>query len=77
MDPEKEMIAEFERMVRRDFPNPERVGCPGPEQLRLLAKLSRGSELSHLLEHVRKCSPCFDELKRVRKGQACTPFERR
>lgn len=70
MDPEKELIDAFERRVHEDFPNPERIACPGRDQLRLLAEPSRESQLSHLLDHVRKCAPCFDELKQMRKSQA-------
>ena len=45
------------------------VGCPGREVLAQLARLPLDRELSHLLEHVRKCAPCFDELKQLRKGR--------
>jgi hypothetical protein len=67
MDSEKDLIEAFERVVHRDFPNPDRVGCPGREALAKLIRLSSDAELSHLLEHVRKCAPCFDELKELRK----------
>ncbi|HEV2398758.1 MAG TPA: hypothetical protein VGS27_17570 [Candidatus Sulfotelmatobacter sp.] len=68
MDPEKDLIDAFENVVHRDFPNPERVGCPGREVLAQLVRLPADAQRSHLLEHVRKCAPCFDELKKLRKG---------
>lgn len=70
MDPEKELIDAFERMVRREFLNPERIGCPGLNQLRLLVEPAPNCELSRVLEHVRRCAPCFDELKELRKTRA-------
>jgi hypothetical protein len=69
MDSEKDLIDAFENVEHRDFPNPERVGCPGREVLAQFARLASDNELSHLLTHVRKCAPCFDELKELRKGR--------
>ena len=69
MDREKDLINAFENVVHRDFPHPERVGCPGREVLAQLARLPADTHLSRLLEHVRKCAPCFDELKELRKGR--------
>jgi hypothetical protein len=70
MDSEKDLIDAFENLVHRDFPNPERVGCPGREVLAQLARLPSDIEPSQLLAHVRKCAPCFDELKDLRKSRA-------
>lgn len=67
MDREKDLFDAFENVVHGDFPNPERVGCPGREVLAQLARLPANTQLSHLLEHVRKCAPCFEELKQLRK----------
>ena len=69
MDREKDLIGAFENVIHRDFPNPERVGCPGHEVLAQLACLPADPQISHLFEHVRKCAPCFDELKQLRKGR--------
>jgi hypothetical protein len=69
MDSEKDLIDTFENVVHRDFPNPGRVGCPGHEVLAQLARLPSDIELSQLLAHVRKCAPCFDELRDLRKSQ--------
>jgi hypothetical protein len=68
MDSEKDLMDAFEKVVHRDFPNPQRVGCPGREVLVQLAHFPADTQLAHLLEHVRKCAPCFDELKELHKG---------
>jgi len=68
MDREKDLIDAFETVVHRDFPNPERAGCPGPEVLAQLIRRPADAQLSHLLEHVTQCAPCFDDLKELRKG---------
>jgi hypothetical protein len=70
-DRETELIDVFERMVHQGFPNPERVDCPGSEHLRLLVEPSSHCQLFPLLDHVRRCAPCFDELKQMRKARAC------
>lgn len=69
MNSEKDLMDAFEYVVHRDFPNPERVGCPGREVLAQLASLPWDSKLSHLLAHIRKCAPCFDELKQIRQSR--------
>jgi hypothetical protein len=69
MDSEKDLIDAFDNVVHRDFPNPERLGCPGREVLAQLAHPPADTQLPHLLEHVRRCAPCFDELKELRKGR--------
>lgn len=67
---ETELTDTFERMLHRDFPNPQRIGCPGREELRLLVEPSTDSEYSYLFEHIRQCAPCFDELKEMRRARA-------
>jgi hypothetical protein len=66
MPTEKDLTDAFERSLRRDFPNPERTGCPGRDALSRFVACPNAPELSLLLEHVRRCAPCFDELKRLR-----------
>jgi len=69
MDNEKELIDTFDRVVHQDFPNSQRVGCPGREALVELARCSTHTELPQLLLHIRQCAPCFDELKELRKSR--------
>jgi hypothetical protein len=66
MDIEKDLIDTFESLVRRDFPNPGRIGCPGHDALARFAARPGDPEISMLLEHVTQCAPCFDELKKLR-----------
>lgn len=70
MDIEKDLIDAFESLVRRNFPNPHRVGCPGNEVLAQFALRPSGAHLSHLLTHLQRCAPCFHELKELRKGHS-------
>lgn len=66
MDFERELLDAFERAVHEDFPNPQRIDCPGREVLERLALEPTGMQFTHLLTHIRQCAPCFDELKELR-----------
>lgn len=66
VDWETELMAVFETTVRRHFPNPQRIGCPGHEFLLALAAGQRDDQSAPVLAHIRECAPCFDELKRLR-----------
>ena len=57
----------FEKAALNDYPNPERLGCPGSEFLRRLANDRKSIPLSDpRLEHVARCSPCFGEFVQYR-----------
>jgi hypothetical protein len=51
-----------------DFPNPERIGCPGNALLKGIAqgKVSL-TEAEPWLDHLGSCSPCFQEFKEFRR----------
>jgi hypothetical protein len=51
-----------------EFPNPERIGCPGTALLKGIAqgKVSL-TEAEPWLDHLGSCSPCFQEFKEFRK----------
>jgi hypothetical protein len=66
MDIEKDLIDAFETLLHRDFPNRERIGCPGHDALTKFAARAGDPDVSMLLEHVRQCAPCFSELKKLR-----------
>ena len=66
MGSEKELLDAFERIIHQDFPNPQRIGCPGHEALVKLAEGSGHRQQTRLLTHIRQCAPCFDELKELR-----------
>ena len=59
------------RGLSREFPNPQRVGCPGPGVLRSIAlhKLPL-SQADPWLDHLSSCSPCFQEFTEIRKQKA-------
>jgi hypothetical protein len=65
---EKRILNLLGRGLSREFPNQQRVGCPGPTILRSIAihKLSL-SEADPWLDHLSSCSPCFQEFSRIRK----------
>ncbi len=48
--------------MHEDFPNPQRIACPGREVLLKLAQQPADAQLVH----IRQCAPCFDELKELR-----------
>ena len=66
MDIEKELLDAFDCVVHEDFPNPQRINCPGRDALRKLAQQPLDTQFGQLLAHVRQCAPCFDELKELR-----------
>jgi hypothetical protein len=58
-------------VLSKDFPNPDRVGCPNRDVLKGLAsrKLSL-AEAEPWMDHLGKCSPCFldyTDFRRVEK----------
>ena len=73
MDSEKELLDAFDRVVHEDFPNPQRIACPGRDVLLKLAQRPADAQFAPLLAHIRQCAPCFDELKELRqKGRIQT-----
>ena len=61
-----DLITAFDRAVHEDYPNPERAGCPGQPALTALAKDLKAAGTDSLLEHIRHCAACLDELKQLR-----------
>jgi hypothetical protein len=54
-----------QQAILREFPNPERKGCPGTQILRELASRPRPIR-DAAWEHVTHCSPCFREFLDLR-----------
>ena len=54
-----------QQAILREFPNPERKGCPGQESLRELANRPRPTR-DAVWEHVTHCSPCYEEFLGLR-----------
>ena len=69
MDLEKELFDAFDRVVHEDYPNPERVNCPGHPALQKLAAESQAVHDASILVHIRQCAPCFDELRELSRRQ--------
>jgi hypothetical protein len=64
---ERELLQLLAKSALNDYPNPERVGCPGQEFLRTLAFNRKSIPLKDSrLDHVVHCSPCFRELSEMR-----------
>lgn len=55
-----------QQAILREFPNPERNGCPGSEVLRELANRPRPTR-DAAWEHVTHCSPCYREFLDLRE----------
>jgi hypothetical protein len=70
MNLEKELLDAFDRVVHEDYPNPRRINCPGSAAIEKLAAAPEADHSSSTLNHVRRCAPCFDELKELRRGRA-------
>ena len=57
--------------LSREFPNPQRVGCPDSAVLRGIAfRKLRLAEIEPWLKHLGSCSPCFQEFTELRKQAA-------
>src|SRR5215471_9009187 len=53
----------------RDFPNPQRIGCPGADILRKIASHEMPlSEAEKWLDHLGSCGPCYADFKRFREA---------
>ena len=60
------VLRELKGAALREFPNPERVGCPGSDVIAGLAR--RTLPATHPgAEHITHCSPCYGEFLAVRR----------
>ena len=54
------------RGLLKDFPNPERIGCPGTDVLKKIASHEMPlSEADKWLDHLGSCSPCYADFQRL------------
>jgi hypothetical protein len=57
---------ELQAAALREFPNPERTGCPDPDVLDGMSR--RRVELTQAqLHHITHCSPCFQTFLSIRE----------
>src|SRR5258708_20008764 len=68
---DKRLLDILRQGLATEFPNPERIGCPGNALLKGIAqgKVSL-TEAEPWLEHLGSCSPCFQEFKEFRRQSA-------
>lgn len=62
-----DLLAAFARRVHEEHPNAERIGCPGRPALMRLATEPRASGSEAILDHLRECAACLDELRELRR----------
>jgi hypothetical protein len=66
---EKRILDVLGRGLLKDFPNPERIGCPGADVLKKIASHDVPlSEAQKWLDHLGSCSPCYADFKRFREA---------
>src|SRR5580658_949832 len=68
---DKRLLDILRQGLATEFPNPERIGCPGSALLKGIAQ-GRVSltEAEPWLDHLGSCSPCFQEFKEFRRQSA-------
>jgi hypothetical protein len=68
---DKRLLDILRQGLAKEFPNPERIGCPGNA---LLKGIARGkvslTEAEPWLDHLGSCSPCFQEFNEFRRQSA-------
>ena len=68
---EKRVLDLLTQGLSREFPNPQRVGCPGSAVLRGIAfRKLRLPEVDRWLVHLSSCSPCYQEFTELREEAA-------
>ena len=65
----KELMEASEAVLQKDYPNPNRIGCPGHAVLWMLANFSEEHVPveADVIRHVAECYPCFHELREMRR----------
>jgi hypothetical protein len=64
----KELLQASEVVLKKDHPNPNRIGCPGSAVLERLANFSEEDVpvQADIIRHITECFPCFHELREMR-----------
>lgn len=66
---ERRILDVLGRGLLKDFPNPERIGCPGADVLKRIASHEMPlSEAEKWLDHLGSCSPCYADFKRLQEA---------
>jgi len=62
---EKRILDVLGRGLLKEFPNPERTGCPGPDVLKRITSHDMPlAEAEKWLDHLTSCSPCYRDFSR-------------
>lgn len=65
---ERRLLDALGRGLLREFPNPGRTGCPGPDVLRKIAfRTMPLGEAEKWLDHFGSCSPCYSDFSEFRR----------
>lgn len=68
---ERRILDVLGRGLLKEFPNPERVGCPGADVLKRIASHEMSlSEAEKWLDHLGSCSPCYADFRRFAETHA-------
>ncbi len=66
---ERRILDALGRGLLKEFPNPERSGCPGPDLLKRIASRTMPlDEAEKWLDHLGSCSPCYSDFSEFRKS---------
>lgn len=65
---DKRVLDDLRDSLREQFPNEARQGCPNSEIIRRIASRRMPlAEAQEWLEHLSRCSPCFDDFERCKR----------
>src|SRR5882724_12791357 len=66
---ERRLLDALGRGLLKEFPNPERRGCPGADILKRIASRTMSLDEAEMwLDHLGSCSPCYGDFSRFRKA---------
>lgn len=66
---ERRLLDALGRGLLKEFPNPERSGCPGPDVLKRIASRTMPlDQAEKWLDHLGSCSPCYSDFSEFRKS---------
>jgi len=66
---EKRILDALGRGLLKEFPNPDRAGCPGSDVLKRIASHQMPlAEAEKWLDHLTSCSPCYRDFSELQAG---------
>ena len=66
---EKRILDALGRGLLKEFPNPDRAGCPGSDVLKRIASHAMPlAEAEKWLDHLTSCSPCYRDFSELQTG---------